>query len=401
MRTTITQDTLKKLPAGPCEIRDTKMPGLILRIRESGHATWTVVYGRGKRETIGKLKALNPEQARTLAQGILGDVAHGKDPQAERRKRRAGTLGEFLEHHYEPWVVANRKTGDQLVARIRTAFSEFLTRRLGDITPFALETWRTKRRRQGREDTTINRDLDALRAALSKAIEWGVLTEHPMKKVKRTKVDARGRIRYLDADEEQRLRQALRDRDQARRDGRDRFNQWRKDRGYKSIGDLGIYADHLTPIVLLAMNTGLRRGELLALRWADIDGVTQVLSVRGITAKSGLTRHVPLNSEARQVLKTWQACSPTQDLVFPGPNGKPMFSLKTAWMKLARAAKLSDFTYHDLRHHFASKLVMAGVDLNVVRELLGHSNIGMTLRYAHLAPEHRAAAVEKLVAHGA
>jgi len=197
------------------------MPGLILRIRESRHATWTVVYGRGKRETLGKVQALTPEQARTLAQGILGDVAHGKDPQAERRKRRAGTLGEFLEHDYEPWVTTHRKTGDQLVARIRTAFSEFLTRRLGDITPFALETWRTKRRRQGREDTTINRDLDSLRAALSKAIAWGVLTEHPMRTVKRAKIDPRGRVRYLDADEEARLRQALSDRDQARRDGRD------------------------------------------------------------------------------------------------------------------------------------------------------------------------------------
>ena len=74
-----------------------------------------------------------------------------------------------------------------------------------------------------------------------------------------------------------------------------------------------------------------------------------------------------------------------------------MFSLKTAWQKVAKAAKLHAFTFHDLRHTFASKLVQAGVDLNTVRELLGHADIKMTLRYAHLAPEHKAAAVAKLV----
>ena len=74
-----------------------------------------------------------------------------------------------------------------------------------------------------------------------------------------------------------------------------------------------------------------------------------------------------------------------------------MFSLKTAWKKIATAAKLRGFTFHDLRHTFASKSVQAGVDLNTVRELLGHRDIKMTLRYAHLAPEHYAAAVAKLI----
>jgi integrase len=105
-----------------------------------------------------------------------------------------------------------------------------------------------------------------------------------------------------------------------------------------------------------------------------------------------------LNTEAATVLVTWRECSDGDTLVFPGPTGEAMTDLKTAWQKVAKAAKLVDFTFHDLRHTFASKLVQAGVDLNTVRELLGHSDIRMTLRYSHLAPEHTAAAVAKLVA---
>ena len=102
-----------------------------------------------------------------------------------------------------------------------------------------------------------------------------------------------------------------------------------------------------------------------------------------------------LHSEARAVLKRWQASSPT-DRVFPGKGGRRLVDVKTSWAILMRDADLKAFRFHDTRHDFASKLVMAGVDLNTVRELLGHSDITMTLRYAHLAPEHKAAAVEKL-----
>jgi len=189
------------------------------------------------------------------------------------------------------------------------------------------------------------------------------------------------------------------------REGRASGNAWRKRRGYGPLpARSGAFADYLRPIVLIALNTGLRRGELLALRWADINLERRTLTVRGSGAKSAQTRHVPLNVEAHRILEGWKAQQEQTDgFVFPGRNGAALTHFKRSWAGVLESAGLAfppehprRFRFHDARHDFASKLVMAGVDLNVVRALLGHSDISMTLRYAHLAPEHLAAAVERL-----
>lgn len=125
-----------------------------------------------------------------------------------------------------------------------------------------------------------------------------------------------------------------------------------------------------------------------------------MVTVRGEDAKTGQTRHVPLNSEAATVATTWRPSSYEPDAcVFPSSEEwTPLAYIRKAWTGVLDAALVKAFRFHDLRHTFASNLVMAGVDLNTVRELLGHKSITMTLRYAHLAPQHKAAAVELLVA---
>jgi integrase len=149
----------------------------------------------------------------------------------------------------------------------------------------------------------------------------------------------------------------------------------------------------LEPIVLLAMNTGMRRGEILSLRWENVSFDTKTLTVQFEHAKSGKTRHIPLNGEALRTLQNWQTDTGDTGIVFKGQNGNAMTDVGKGWEKLLDDAGITNFRFHDLRHHFASKLVMASVDLNTVRELLGHGDLAMTLRYAHLAPEHKAAAV--------
>ena len=400
MRARLTRDLIASA-TGPCEIWDTRSRGLVLRVRASGCQTYVVVYGRGKKVTLGRARDLTIATARELARGVHGDVAHGKDPRAERRKRRAGTLRQFIAEHYAPWLTVERKTGTDAIKRLER-FGALLGKPLHELSTWHVEQWKASRRRAGIAPATIARDLDDLHAALTKAIVWHVIDVHPLRDLERVKLDPIGRLRYLRPEERVRLDAALRARDDARRAARRRYNAWREAREHQALPPYGRYTDHLTPIVELALHTGLRRGELFALRWADVDLVEHRLTVRAEAAKSGLTRYLPLNRTARAVLLWWRRSVPwttdADDPVFPGPGGEPMTTLKTAWMKVAKAARLKDFRFHDLRHTFASNLVLAGVDLNTVRELLGHRDIKMTLRYAHLAPEHTAAAVAKLTA---
>ena len=128
-----------------------------------------------------------------------------------------------------------------------------------------------------------------------------------------------------------------------------------------------------------------------------MDFAKRELIVEGTTAKPGQTRHVQLNSQALNVLQDWSKQS-SGEHVFPSPiTGERFNNIKKSWEGLRNRAGLKDFRFHDLRHSFASKLVMAQVDLYTVKELMGHSTIQMTERYAHLAPEHKASAVEKIV----
>lgn len=384
----------------PYEVRDTNLKGFILRVQPSGVKTYLCQYGRGKRFTIGAAGPLTPSFARNKALAILAMVARGEDPRADKKKADTPTLRHFVDNDYGEWAKAHWKSGTETCERIQYAFGrDFGDVRLDKITAWNLEKWRATRLKDGIQRSTVNRDLAALQSAMTKACEWGALALNPVSQIKALTVDDSPKVRYLNKEEEGRLRTALEARDLRLRRDRDNANAWRRARGYDELPDLHAlpFTDHLKPMVLVSLNTGLRRGELFALTWNNVDLVNALLTVVGKTAKRLKTRHVPLNREASDALLAWKSQQENTDgLVFPGKDGKPFNTTKTAWATLLKAANITAFRWHDLRHHFASRLVMAGVDLNTVRELLGHSEISMTLKYAHLAPEHKAAAVARL-----
>lgn len=374
-------------------IWDTKVPGLVMRVLPSGVKSFNVAWSRSSSKAIGKYPAMTVEMARTQALGILQDAAKHGTPEFARKRPNSGTLRQFLDNDLAPWAIEHRKWGAGSIKRIKSAFEDLLDRPLTELNAWIIERWRSQRLKAGISDGTINRELAALKAALARAVEWGALSTNPLTPVKLRQVD-NARVRYLSVAEEKRLRAVLVRRDRAAVAVRTRANILRARRGRSQRPALaaGAYRDHLTPIVLLALNSGLRRGELVTLEWGDVNLRRKSLYVRAAAAKSGKSRHVPLNKESVAVLKQWRRQQSGNGRVFN------VRDVKTAWRALIREAAIEGFTFHDLRHSFASNLVMAGVDLNTVRELLGHADLKMTLRYSHLANEHKAAAVEKLVA---
>jgi integrase len=403
MQANITSRTINavKLQEKPFEIRDTGLKGLILRIQPSGVMTYYMEWKRGKRHKIGRADAITPIQARELARSVLVGVYQGEDPSQKRLLDKSQDYLQFLETTYRPWLLSNLRTGEATYQRLVKSFSEFHSLKLHEIHPLLVEKWRSRRQSEGLKPASINRELADLRACLSRAHAWGLTESQALEKVKPCKIDGRPKVRFLSVDEEIRLRKALNERDQSLADSRERGNAWRAERGYDLYASLESldFANYLKPAVILSLNTGLRRGELFGLKWRDVDFDQNILTVVAETAKTGTTRHVPLNDEALSVLRYWKAQgADTSQFVFVGKTGEPFHDVRKSWAAVLKKADISDFRWHDLRHTFASKLVMAGVDLNTVRELLGHSDYKMTLRYAHLAPEHKALAVSKLMA---
>jgi len=150
--------------------------------------------------------------------------------------------------------------------------------------------------------------------------------------------------------------------------------------------------DYLRPIVVMALNTGMRKGEVLNLKWEDVDLGTRIIYV--VNTKTDEKREIPVNTILYAMLVDLRTKSDAY--VFPNDAGEPYVDIRKGFRTATNKSHIKNFRFHDLRHTFASQLVMKGVDLRTVQELLGHKSIEMTVRYAHLSPNHKQAAVERL-----
>ena len=226
---------------------------------------------------------------------------------------------------------------------------------LEEITPALIVQWRdhlASRLSNG----TVNRYLAALSAVFSACMrDWMLLDQNPMSKVRRLR-ESRGRVRWLTDDERGRLLEACRE----------------------------STSSALYVIVILALSTGARRGELLSLTWDQVDltGGTIYLD----TTKNGERRVLPLTGQALELMR--QHPKGKSKFVFPGPHtGKPL-SLRTTWQTAVKRAGLEDFRFHDLRHSCASYLAMNGASLLDIATILGHRDLETTKRYSHLSDGH-------------
>ncbi|MEO5345831.1 MAG: site-specific integrase [Magnetococcus sp. YQC-9] len=228
------------------------------------------------------------------------------------------------------------------------------------------------RQEDGVKPATINRELTLLSSAINFArreLEWEIPNPVPGRKLR----EPEGRIRWITREEAQKLIKAA---------------------------EMETQSPHLADFIHLALNTGCRRGELLGLEWGRVDFQAKLIYLEAQHTKSQKRRSVPLNQAAFKALTHRQEFRathcPDSPWVFAHPNGQRLLSIRTGFETACRRAGLEDFHVHDLRHTCSAWLVTAGVPLPEVRDLLGHSTVRMTERYAHLAPENIRAAVAVL-----
>lgn len=213
--------------------------------------------------------------------------------------------------------------------------------------------------------STANRYRSLMSSVFAFGVRSGAIRENPVARVRKFREPA-CRVRFLSADEELAIRGVLRD-----------------SPAHEAEFDLALY-------------TGMRRGEQFGLRWEDVNLEAKIATVAGKTGH----RYVRLNERARAAIKKLWPLSNGLEFVCPDAKRAGQEDWRR-WFDLAvKKSGVDNFHWHDLRHTFASRLVMEGVDLATIQKLLGHTTITTTMRYAHLAPGHEQAAVDTLVSTG-
>ena len=366
-------------------VRDSEVQGLILRVEPSGKKTFYLDYrtkSTGGRSSlkIGDANIITVTQAREVAKTKLADLIRGISIKAEKKPDEITVEEVFtlykkqvLEHH-------KSKSAENFIEK---DFIKFFPRVCSTLKGEDLAIWRSEEKRKGtgkeKKNSSLNRSANAFLAMLRWARENDKISICPLiqKKVKKlAESDSIEVIRYLSSDERGRLLDTL-------------------DRREKKLGQ----PDYLKTLVLVALNTGIRRGALMRLRWDDLFFDTKTIRLRRETAKGDRQDFIPMNGVVYRVLQEWRLFRQKTGLgeyLFIGPTGTPMHDVRSSWERVLRDAEIKSFRWHDLRHDFASQLVMLGVSILTVKELMTHSRLDQTLRYAHLAPEQKQEAVDKL-----
>jgi integrase len=237
---------------------------------------------------------------------------------------------------------------------------------LADITSARIVKYRDKLT-HGHSNATVVRYLAALSHVCTVAVQdWEWLVNNPVRKVRKPK-EPRGRMRFLSDDERQRLLDTC-----------------------KASSNPYLYI-----LVVLALSTGARQGELLRLTWHDVDLHRGMLTFR--ETKNGECRTVPLTGSALTLMRQHAKVRRLDStLVFPRHDGRKPPLLQWAWTRAITRANIPDFRFHDLRHTAASYLAMNGASLMELAEILGHKSLSMVRRYTHLSESHTRGVVERM-----
>ncbi len=320
--------------------------------------TWYVDYtfkGRRIRRALPYVKTR--KEAEKVLASILSKIAKKEYLGIEEKEI---TLEEFT-HKYLEYSKTSKsfKTYEMDSIAIKH-FLEFMDKKvmLSEITKEDIEEFKIYLIKKGLKPKSINNYCGALRTMFNKAVEWEYIKSSPFKGIKLLRLPPPN-WKWITPEEAEKL--------------------------------IHCASPHLKPIIMVALYTGLRKSELLSLRWENIDFHNEVIRIK--KTKTRKERFIPVHPRVKKILLELYY-NKKSEYVFTY-MGKPVKNIKTSFRTAVKRAGLN-LRFHDLRHTYASWLVMAGVDIRTIQELLGHASIRMTSRYSHLAPSHLRKAVMKL-----
>lgn len=340
--------------------REPKSTRHVKGIYKRGNTYWIAYAGLDGRITRASSGSDKFKVAEDLLLERKQSIREGKQPET---KKIANYTFTQLADKYKAWIEGRQnsaKVKGYVIGQLETRFGALPLRRFNMML---VEQLQTDLIAKGHKNAYTNKVLSILKTMFTKAVEWELIEEDILRRVRKVKMLREDkRLRYLTAEECQTL-----------------FNAC---------------DSHLKPIVITALNTGMRRGEILGLQRKHLD-LTHGFILLDHT-KNGERREIPINKTLLDLFQTLPRRLDSPYVFFHPKTGLRYGDIKHSFDTARKKAKLEDFHFHDLRHTFASHLIMAGVDLTTLKELLGHKDIKMTLRYAHLAPSHKMKAVEIL-----
>jgi len=376
---------------------------------------------------LGAFNPSNYSQFRNKAQDILAaNQLHITDFKLSTKANMVcqTSLLEFLEEDfYQEKLNQNPKTVDKKVKVIKRYFKDYLELPLNGINAALVLQWLKLKERKlttkqisagehrwSLKPSTLKEAVCTLRSCINLAKTKQVISEHDLYTLPAFKMDNEI-IRYLSEEEELKLYSALNHRNFLRLEERERTIEHRRLRGRIPPYSLSgcAFADHVTPFIVLFKETGIRPGTLMNSKWSDVDLNARYFRIRKSIDKKSLSNHIPLNDLAYKTLVEWKKhhihneckkfiVKASDCWLFPSSQNpeNQLTTIKTAWKSLIKNAGIECFRFYDLRHDFASKVMMQTGNIYLVSHLLNHRQIETTKRYAHLMDESKVEAVKTL-----
>jgi integrase len=332
-------------------------------IYKRGNVFWLRYAGLNGKMVLESSGSYKFKEAEAILIQKKNAVREGKNPAIKSIDTK--TTFEPLTERYTDWMKGRHRSADSKQYRIKQLVAHFGNIRINRFNTFLVEQYQTDLINRKLAPASVNKNISILKAMFAKAVEWKLVDKEILNDILAVKQlkENNQRLRFL------------------------------------NIEEIPVLIDscdkHLKPIVVTALHTGMRRGEILSLEWDKHINLRQGFIELDKT-KNDEPRNISISATLKNVLLSIPRRADVPYVFFKPFSGQRYKSIRSSFKAALKTAKIKNFKFHDLRHTFASHLVMSGVDITTVGKLLGHKSAKMTLRYSHLAPQHLAKAVDIL-----